>query len=573
MKWVGIDVGGTFTDIVVHDASGNSVVSGKRPSTPDDPARGVFDALSAVCGDLGEVTRLRHGATVATNTALEREGATLGVITTAGFRDVLVIGRGHREHLYNIKATRPEGLVRRSRILEVRERMGPGGTVLEPLDEAEVRAAARRLADMGVDAIAVCFLHAYANPAHEQRAVEVAAEVLGAVPVSASHHVLAEHREYERFATTALNAYVRPRMAAYLDALSNRLHDAGLGCQPEVMTSSGGSWPFERMARLPVNSMLSGPAGGVIGAAAAADTLGIGNLITYDMGGTSTDTAIIRNGRYGLAGEGQIAGFPNRAPQIEINTVGAGGGSIAYLDVGGFLNVGPRSAGAEPGPACYGRGGTEPTVTDANVVLGRFLPGTALGGSIEVDPARAERAVAGLADSLNLETRETARGIIRIAVARMTGSIKEISVMRGLDPRDFTLFAYGGAGPLHAALIAEELGMSTVVVPPLSGTFSAFGLLVAERRRDVSETRLMSMVGVTLDDVNRIFAPLEETAAGDLVAEGFDRQQLRVERAVDLRFKGATPMPTRVMWRPWPFESRPTGIQRSLVYPLCPGPK
>ena len=240
MKWVGIDVGGTFTDIVVHDAAGNAVLSGKRPSTPDDPARGVFDALAAVCGDLAEVTRLRHGATVATNTALERQGARLGVITTAGFRDVLVIGRGHRERLYDIKATRPEGLVRRSRILEVRERMGPGGVVLEPLEEADVRAAARALADMGVDAVAVCFLHAYANPAHEQRAMEIAAEVLAAVPVSASHQVLAEHREYERFATTALNAYVRPRMAAYLDSLSERLASAGLGCEPEVMTSSGG---------------------------------------------------------------------------------------------------------------------------------------------------------------------------------------------------------------------------------------------------------------------------------------------------------------------------------------------
>jgi N-methylhydantoinase A len=548
MKWVGIDVGGTFTDVVVHDVGSNTIVSGKRPSTPDDPARGVLDALTAICGELREVSRLRHGATVATNTALERKGARLGIITTQGFRDVLVVGRGHRERLYDIKATRPEGLVRRSRIVEVAERMGPGGDVLIALDEDAVRAAAQRLAADGVEAVAVCFLHAYANPDHEERAAVIAAQVLGDVPVSTSCDVLAQHREYERFATTALNAYVRPRMSRYLSTLSRELKARDLTCEPEVMTSSGGSWTFQRMAELPVNSMLSGPAGGVIGAAASAQGLGFADIITYDMGGTSTDTAIIRDGRYGLAGEGQIAGLPNRAPQLEINTVGAGGGSIAYLDVGGFLNVGPRSAGAVPGPACYGRGGTEPTVTDANVVLGRFRPQDALGGEIAIDPAMAERAVAALGVRLDLDAVETARGIVRIAVTRMTGAIKEISVMRGLDPRDFALFAYGGAGPLHAALIAAELDMSTVVIPPLSGTFSSFGLLAADRRRDLSVTRLMALEDASLADIDAVLTPLREQAARELAAEGFALEDIRVEAQVDMRYVGqafelTTPVP------------------------------
>ncbi len=538
MRWVGVDVGGTFTDVVLHDAATGAVTAGKRPSTPEDPARGVLDALAAVCGSLDGVTRFRHGATVATNTALERRGAALGVITTAGFRDVLIVGRGHREKLYDIKAVRPPGLVRRSRVLEVPERTAADGSVLVPLDEAAVRDAARRLGALGVEAVAVCFLHAYANTAHEDRAAALVRDALPDVPVSTSSEVLPEHREYERFATTALNAYVRPRMARYLGMLEQRLTDAGLACAPEIMTSGGGSWPFERMARLPVNSMLSGPAAGVIGAAAQARALGHGDVITYDMGGTSTDTAIVRGGRFALAAEGHVGGLPNRAAQIEINTVGAGGGSIAYLDAGGFLNVGPRSAGADPGPACYGRGGTEPTVTDANVVLGRFLPDARLGGEIRVDAARAAQAVAALAARLGLDTVAAAAGIVRIAVTRMTGAIKEISVMRGLDPRDFALLAYGGAGPLHAAQIAAELGIATVIVPPLPGTFSAYGLLVADRRRDFSVTRLMPLAGADLGDLRAVLAPLREAAIAELADDGFDDASTRVECHVDLRYAG-----------------------------------
>lgn len=548
MIWVGVDVGGTFTDVAVYDRESGEVRSGKSPSVPDDTAAGVLRALESVGVDLARVERFRHGATIATNTALERAGAVLGVITTAGHRDVLIVGKGNRTRLYDIKAVRPPGLVKRSRIMEVSERTGPNGEELVPLDEEEVAAAARRLGEVGVESVAVCFLHSYANPAAEIRASEIVAGELPAVPVSRSSEVIPEQREFERFATTALNAYVAPRVARYLDGLESALTAGGLRARPEIMTSNGGSWPFDRMIRLPVNSMLSGPAGGVIGAVEFASTLGVENIVTYDMGGTSTDTCLVREGRYELASEGRIAGFPNRAPQIEINTVGAGGGSIAYLDTGGFLNVGPRSAGANPGPACYGRGGVEPTVTDANVVLGRFRSETPLGGEIIVDVEAAERAIDLLAARLGLDRMATAEGIIRIAVIRMTGAIKEISVMRGIDPREFTLLAFGGAGPLHAASIVEELGMRQVIVPPLPGAFSAYGLLVADRRHDASQTRVMPVESTSLEDVRAVIEPMREQAARELAEEGFTPDQIRFEEFVDMRFVGqafelTTPIP------------------------------
>jgi N-methylhydantoinase A len=548
MLWVAIDVGGTFTDVVVYDREQGLLRSGKTPSTPEDTASGVINALTAMDVPLPQVERFRHGATVATNAALERAGARLGVVTTSGHRDVLIVGRGHRSRLYDIKAVREPGLVRRSQVLEVPERVDEHGAVITPLDEDAVHAAAARLGALQAESVAVCFLHAYANPDHEQHAARILREALPGIPVCCSSDVLPEQREYGRFTTTALNAYVLPVMASYLARLRQRLRDGGLAVAPEIMTSSGGSWTFERMAGLPVNSMLSGPAGGVIGAVEFAATLGMPDIITYDMGGTSTDVCLVRNGRYDLAPEGSVGGFPNRAPQIEINTVGAGGGSLAYLGNGGFLNVGPRSAGAVPGPACYGRGGTEPTVTDANVALGRFRPDAPLGGEIEVDVGAAQGAVGRLAQALSLAPDATAEGILRIAVTRMTGAIKEISVMRGIDPRDFTLFAFGGAGPLHAADIAAELGIREVVIPPLPGAFSAYGLLVAQRRCDASITRVMSMDTATLEDVQAVLDPLREAVTAELAAEGFGADRIRCEAAVDMRFAGqafelTTPMP------------------------------
>lgn len=550
MYWVGVDVGGTFTDLVVYNTKDQSLSLGKSPSTPDDPGRGVLNALRSANIELASIERFRHGATVATNTVLERRGARLGVLTTRGFRDVLIIGRGNRTKLYDIKAVRPPGLVKRAQVIEVDERVDPNGDVLKALDEDSVRAGVQALADMQVEAVAICFLHAYANAEHEERVAQIVAEALPGVPVSWSSAVLPEHREFERFATTALNAYVAPRMSEYLSSLRRSLEQLGLGVDPEIMSSNGGSWPFEQMARLPINSMLSGPAGGVIGAVSLAEKLDIDNLITYDMGGTSTDTCLVRDRQYPLASEGHIGGLPNRVAQIEINTVGAGGGSLAYLDEGGFLNVGPRSAGAVPGPACYGRGGDEPTVTDANVVLGRFRPAAALGGEITIDIDAATAAVDALGRRLDLELNETAEGIVRIAVARMTGAIKEISVMRGLDPRDFALLAYGGAGPLHAALIAEELGIGTVIVPPLSGAFSAYGLLMADRRKDRSRTQLVDLRDSSPDQLEALFAPMIDELTAELTAEGFADADMRFEKSVDLRFIGQA----FELTTPWPAQ-------------------
>ncbi|MDP6078436.1 MAG: hydantoinase/oxoprolinase family protein [Arenicellales bacterium] len=538
MLWVGIDVGGTFTDIVVYDDKSGTVSAGKSPSTPSEPSDGVVNALKQLSVDLAKVSIFRHGATVATNTALERKGAQLGVITTQGFRDVLIIGRGNRTQLYDIKAVRPAGLVKRSRVLEVPERVGPDGQVITSIDEAAVIAATSRLRELGVEAIAVCFLHSYANPEPEREAVKLVERTWPDIPVCNSADVLAEHREYERFSTTALNAYIAPRMSGYLHDLAANLSAQGLTATPEVMSSSGGSWPLSEMARLPVNSMLSGPAGGVTGALEFARTIGVNDIITYDMGGTSTDTCLIRSGRYALTNDGMLGGLPNRAPAIEINTVGAGGGSLAYLGDGGFLNVGPRSAGARPGPACYGHGGTEPTVTDANVVLARLRPMQPLGGEIQINVEAANQAVDRLAKVLGLDRMKTAEGIIQIAITRMTVAIKEISVMRGIDPRDFSLFAFGGAGPLHAALIAEELDMARVIIPPLSGAFSAYGLLVADRRRDYSITWQRELTDVSITDLQDRLKPMRDAARLELLNDGFPEDRIRIEHSADMRYRG-----------------------------------
>ncbi|WP_354077426.1 hydantoinase/oxoprolinase family protein [Constrictibacter sp. MBR-5] len=535
---MGVDVGGTFTDLVLYDAAAGRLSLAKVPSTPGDHSRGVVAAVAASGGALPEVQTFAHGTTVATNAALERKGARLAVITTEGFRDVLILGRGNRLKVYDIKATRPPGMVRRSDVFEVRGRLGPDGEEIEPLDEAGVRAACGAIAAKGYETVAVCFINSYRNPAHEHRAAAICAELLPGMPLCASADVLPEYREYERFSTTALNAAVAPPMSRYLTNLQNALAAQGLARPVAVMTSGGGTWSAERIAALPVHSMLSGPAAGVIAAAHVASLAGLGDIITYDMGGTSSDVAMIRGYRFEVTSEGMVGHFPNRVPQIEIVTVGAGGGSIATVEAGGFLAVGPRSAGAVPGPACYGKGGTEPTVTDANVVLGRLAPADPLGGHIRLDAPAAETMIAEVGATLGLDARAMGEGIIQLAVVRMTAAIKEISVTRGLDPRDFSLLAYGGAGPLHAALVAEELMMPRVVVPPMPGNFSAYGLLVADVRHEVMQTRIMWLDDATPADVEAVLAPLREEAARRVAEDGFAADRTRFELSFDMRYIG-----------------------------------
>jgi N-methylhydantoinase A len=538
MKWLGIDVGGTFTDLVLYDEASGELVITKTPSTPHDHSEGMIAGIRRLGVDLRSVAKLAHGTTIATNTVLERNGARTAVLVTRGFRDVLEVGRGNRVVLYNIKATRPPFLVPRSLCVEVDERTLHDGTVAREVDVAAVERSVRDLAARGIEAIAICFLHAYANDGNERAARAAVERVAPAMAVGTSSEVLPEYREYERFVTTVLNVYVAPRMARYLGALRRKLGELAYDRDVAIMTSNGGTMSVAKAVEAPVQSMLSGPAAGVIGAVYVGRETGYRDLVTYDMGGTSTDVCLVKDLEFAMTTDGGIGTLPNKVLQIEINSIGAGGGSVAWLGSGKFVNVGPRSAGASPGPACYGRGGTEPTVTDANVVLGRLASGASLGGEITLDGTRAEEAVGALAGGVGLDTVRMADGIVKIAVAKMTGAIKEISVMRGHDPRGFTLFAYGGAGPLHAALVAQELGMPRVIVPPLPGNFSAFGLLVADVRHDYVRTRLSPTRETPFEDVAAVFSELRKEAVVRLVAEGFAEDRIRFDARLDMRYVG-----------------------------------
>jgi len=544
MRWVGVDVGGTFTDIVVHDEGTGALEMAKVPTSPADPTQGLLRALAKLRVALPETGRVVHGTTIGTNAILERRGATVGVVTTRGFRDTLEIARTNRTILYDIRARKPAPLVPRHRVVEMDERMAHDGSVLRPLRDAEVRAAAERLRAMGdgggAGAGVVCFLHSYANPAHEARAARLLQELLPGWFVCTSSEVLPEFREYERFSTAVLNAYIGPTVGGYLTRLGGALAAAGYAGRVFVTTSSGGIVTAEVAARLPVHTILSGPAGGVAAAVHLGRWTGYRNLITYDMGGTSTDVCLIEDLEPTLTTEQQIAGLPNRTPQIEINSIGAGGGSVAWIDEGQALRVGPRSAGADPGPACYGRGGQEPTITDANLLLGRVGADVPLAGEIWLREELARAAlgrlrgrVPGLDDEVRL-----ADGIVRIAVARMVSAIKEISIAKGHDPRDFTLLAYGGAGPMHAALIAEELEIPRVLVPVAPGNFSAFGSLISDLRREYVRTRLLNTRTAAFAEVERVFAELERDARADLAREGIPPERLTLRRTLGMRYVG-----------------------------------
>ena len=538
MQWIGIDVGGTFTDVVVYDDARGTLALGKVSSTPADPTAGVLDGLATLGVEAATTARIVHGMTIGTNAILEKKGAEVWVFTTEGFRDCLELARTNRSTLYDIKTLKPASLVARQHVIELPERLRFDGTALRTLDEADVRAAADTIAE-SAGAIAVCFLHSYVNPAHERLAARAIGTVRPGLFVSASSDVLPEFREYERFSTTVLNAYIGPLVSRYLDSLAAELRRRGHRAQLLIMTSSGGVAAPERAARFPVHTVLSGPAGGVAASVHVGRQLGLSNVITYDMGGTSTDVCLIEALEPPLTGEQTIAGFPNRTPQIEINSVGAGGGSIAWLDAGGVLKVGPRSAGAAPGPACYGRGGIEPTVSDANLVLHRLRPGARLGTEITLDETRAVTALDGLrARMVQIDRLHLAEGIVRIAVARMVSAIKEISIARGFDPRDFALLAYGGAGPMHAAAIAGDLEIPRVVVPPGPGNFSALGSLISDLRHDHVRTRLLDLSRATVDDVAATFAEMEREARAGLRAEGIAPDDIATQRALGMRYVG-----------------------------------
>lgn len=545
MVRIGIDVGGTFTDFVMADTTTGALSYFKVPSSPADPsvaiAQGTREMLERFSVSAADVAYFGHGTTVATNMVIERRGVSTGLITTRGFRDVLAIGRQTRPSLYDYGVQKPAPLVRRRHRLEANERLDASGEVVRPLDEAALESLVRELVAGGVESIAIAFIHAYRNPAHEEQARRVIERVAPGLHVSISSEVLPEFREFERTSTTALNAYVAPRMQHYLDRLRARLVEVGVKVEPLTFHSNGGLMPMKTVERFPVLTCLSGPAAGVVGSTVIGASAGLSEIITFDVGGTSTDVSLITGGRPSFTSDRLVAGYPVKMPMVDIHVVGAGGGSIARLDDIGALKVGPDSAGAIPGPVAFAKGGTEPTLTDANVVLGRLNPTTLLDGRMKVDRERAVAVIEErIARPLNLSVEEAAHGILRIATANMSRAIRAVSTEHGHDPADFVLFAFGGAGPLHAAEVAHECGISSVLIPQEPGTLCARGILLADISRDFVRTQLTLLS----DDSWRTVAHQmrEMLAEGDawLERERVPQVQRRFHLNIDARYRGQT---------------------------------
>jgi N-methylhydantoinase A len=530
---LGVDVGGTFTDAAL--IAGDRLFTAKAPSTPDDQSRGVLDAvrsaLEAASAEAGAVERFVHGMTVGTNALLEGKVATTALLATAGFTDLEELGRQARAELYRLCAGHPPPLVPPELRVPVPERSGPDG-VLRELDREELEG---RLADLGdVESAAVCLLWGFRHPDHERAVAELIQRELPEVHVSTSHETAGVFREYERCATTVVDAALSPLLRRYLERLAGRAREEGLEV-PEVMLSGGGVAGAEMAARHGSWTVLSGPAGGAVGAALLAERAGAPDAVCLDMGGTSCDVSVARGGRIGEAGAREVGGRALALPMVDVHTVGAGGGSIAWRDAGGALRVGPQSAGADPGPACYGRGGEEPTVTDANLLLGYLDASSPLAGGVELDADAARAAVGGLGEQLDLSVEEAAAGIVRVASTEMARAVRVVTVERGIDPRDLALLAFGGAGPLHAAGIASELDMPRVVVPRSSGVLSAVGLLVSERRRDVVESVLLAGDDLSRDAIAETVDRLADRGRDEL---GLDEGDPEVRASYDLRYAG-----------------------------------
>ena len=543
MTWrIGVDSGGTFTDVCLFEDESGRIEVWKVSSTPDDPSRGIAQGFEEGVGRVGlepaDVGYFGHGTTVATNALIQHRGVKTGLITTQGFRDLLEIGRQKRPDLYDLQVDKPPVLVARDLRLEVPERIRHDGTVETRLDEQALREAVRALRDAGVEAVAVCFLYGFVRTEHEAIARRIVAEEFPEAFACVSHDVAPEFREYERMSTTVVNAYLGPVMQKYIHRLAERLHGLGLKVPPHLTQSNGGVIGFDQAARLPVRTVLSGPSTGVVAAQAVGRMAGLENLITFDMGGTSTDVALLQNGACRLASEAVVHGYPIKAPMLDIHTVGAGGGSIAHVDSGGLLKVGPRSAGAFPGPVCYAKGNDEPTVTDANVVLQTLNPAHLLGGRMKVDQALAKAAIGRLADRLNMDVMATAQGILSVVIANMARAIRVISVQRGHDPRDYTLAAFGGAGPLHAARLAKELEIGRILVPRNPGILCAMGLLLTDLRADFATTRLRTLSSAVLPEVEDAFLTLRQQADAWFVREEITPEARQVACTVDMRYAG-----------------------------------
>ena len=540
---LGVDVGGTFTDVALWDESAGRLTTFKLPSVPADPAEGILAGIRLILARDGvapaAVAFVAHGTTVATNALLEKKGARTALVTTRGFRDLLEIARQKRPDLYDLQADKPAPLVPRELRFEAQERLLPDGTVLEKFRTAEVAAAADTLArGESVEAVAICFLYSFLDPSHERAAASILLERLPSCYVSLSSEISPEFREYERLSTTVLNAYLGPLISRYVRRFDAEVRGLGLSATPYINQSNGGVISATAAAERPVRTLLSGPSAGVSGAAWTARAAGVDSLITFDMGGTSTDVARVEHGQPILVSERAIGGYPVRIPALEIESVGAGGGSIARVDSGGALKVGPESAGAVPGPACYARGGRRPTVTDANVVLGRLSATHLLDGRMELRADLARAAIEGLAAELGLAPVQAARGVLSVVATNMLGAIRVVSVRKGYDPRQYTMVAFGGAGPLHAATLARDLGIRRVLVPPAPGILCALGLLIEPFRLDLVRTRVVLLSSVDVTDVAQLFGELEAEATAGLDREAVPSDRRHLVRAFDMRYLG-----------------------------------
>ena len=532
-----VDIGGTFTDFIVYDESSGAFRSGKVPTTALDPTQGVLEGVDALDLDLADVSFAVHGTTIGLNTFLQRKGERVELLVTRGTRDVYHIARGHRLQMYEVQYRKPAPLVPLTDIHELGGRLDHTGSELEPLDEAGVERAGQAIAAAGVRSVAVALLFSYANPEHELRVEELLLRAQPELDISLSHRVANEWREYERMSSAVLEAYIAPTVRAYLARLEGEAQQRGLDGAIHVMQSSGGVLEAASARERPLQTLLSGPVGGAMAGSALGELLEAPNLISVDMGGTSFDVSLQARGRPDLAPELELEGLPVLLPAVRIHTIGAGGGSIAYEHSGG-LRVGPESAGAEPGPVCYGRGGDRPTVTDANLLLGRIDPAYFLGGEMGLDIEGAERAIAELGATLGLETLELAEGILRVVNAKMAQAIRTLTVEQGIEARDFTLVAFGGAGPMHAVFVAQELGIRRVIVPRFPGALSAWGMLQAPLRHDFTRMFYVPAEQADVERLRAVYGELERQATYLLGRESVEPDSLELERYADLRYVG-----------------------------------
>jgi N-methylhydantoinase A len=543
---VTVDTGGTFSDFVYLNEETREVTISKVPSTPDDPSRAILAGIEMLLAKrvaADDIGFFCHGTTVGTNALLEGKGVKTGLLVTEGFRGIYPVGEQARPYgaaIFDVMYDKPAMLVPQSLTGEVKERVDYQGHVLRALDETALRETLRALAGHEIESVAVCLLFSFLHPEHEARVGEIVREEMPACSISLSSEIVPLIREYHRLSTTVINAYLQPILARYIAQLDRRLSATGIGTrQKYIMQSNGGMATFAAAARKAVTTVLSGPAGGVTAGAYACRTTGFQNVITFDMGGTSCDVALIRDGEPFIASRGKIEGRDLALPMMDINTVSAGGGTIAAVDRFGALQVGPRSAGAMPGPACYGRGGELPTITDCNLVMGYLSADNFLGGQMRLDRARARQAVMSkVAGPLGIDPIAAAEGIVRVIEVKMEEAIKAISTMRGHDLRDFMLLAFGGAGPIHAARIARGLGMAGLIVPLYPGVYSALGLIMSDVKHDYVRSRMQPMSELSVDAVNGMFAQLETLAATDLASDGFTPERIKIQRALDMRYAG-----------------------------------